>query len=548
MSGEIKLYSVNDCCGQFNRGSRADDPQHICTDGQDILEKLGPVDMDASNRTECLPDTRTDILKFVVNWANDMRNEQKILWIHGLAGSGKSALSTTTANLFRDSGQLGAFLFFDRDVTERSNPTKVIRTLAHQLGTSYPRIGAAIRTAIERNPNVIISPLSRQFKKLVLEPMLETEIITPSIIIVLDALDECGTAHEREALLAVLAQDFVKFPFVIRTVIMSRADIDICNVFESQDYILAYELDIMSPRNSDDILSYFRHRMTIIRSKRRHLRLATDWPGNAVLHQLVQRASGLFVWASTASTFIDGHDPRKRLDIILNGDVASGAEAALDALYKTALESVGYWDDEDFMTDFRTILGIIFLAREPLSSPAIDALLHLPEDRPCMNTISLLGCLLQQSPTVRVLHPSFADFLTTKKRCGRDTWFFDQSVYHRRLACLCLDRMDAVLEQNMCKMTLTTNPTTESLAEDISYSCIFWIDYICAVPEENIQLVDRLRDFLFRHLLHWFEAMSILGRSRDTISRLNHLLNWTSVSYWPASCLDSTVLLIAWIV
>jgi hypothetical protein len=95
---------------------------------------------------------------------------------------------------------------------------------------------------------------------------------------------------------------------------------------------------------------------------------------------------------------------------------------ALDALYKTALDSVGCWDDEDFVADFRAIIGTILLARVPLSSAMIDALLHLLEDKPCMNTISLLGCLLQQSLAVRVLHLPFADFLTTKERCGRAIW------------------------------------------------------------------------------------------------------------------------------
>jgi hypothetical protein len=516
----------------------------VSPDAQDVLDKLQPVTMDASKRTGCLPNTREDILNFVVDWANDPRSEHKMLWIHGLAGSGKSALSTTIANTFRDSGQLGAFLFFDRDVTERSNPTIVIRTLAHQLGTSDPRIGAAIRTAIEKNPNVIISPLSHQFLKLLLEPLSTLEFATSTVIIVLDALDECGTADEREALLAVLAQDLNNLPFVARVIITSRAEIDIHTAFESQDYILAYELDITSPKNSDDILSYFQHRMTLIRTKCRHLRLDADWPGNEVLHKLVQRASGLFVWASTASKFIDGYDPRKRLDIILSGDVASGAEAALDALYKTALDSVGYWDDEDFVADFREILGTILFAREPLSSTAIDVLLHLPNDRPSMHTISLgLSCLLQQSPTVRVLHPSFADFLTTKERCGRDIWFFDQSTYHHHLACRCMDRLDAFLARNMCDMTLTVDLTTESLPEDISYACIFWIDHICTIQENIAPIMDRL-DFLFRHLLHWFEAMSILRRSRDTISRLDRLLNWISVGYFP-SCLSSVVPLIS---
>jgi len=452
-----------------------------------------------------------------------------MLWVYGLAGSGKSTLSTTIANIFRDSGQLGAFLFFDRDVTGRSDPTAVVRTLAHQLGSSNSMIRAAICTIIERNPNILMSSLSRQFQKLILDAFSQIQHLPPIIVIVLDALDECGTPDDRTALLSVLAQNFANLPAIVRTVVTSRAESDIYNTFEPQHLILTLELDITSSANFNDVLSYFQHRMALLRTKCRHLRLGENWPGEDAYHQLVQRASGLFVWASTASEFINGHNPNKRLDILLRGDVESGAETALDALYKTALLSVGQWDDEDFVTDFRNIIGIILVARQPIISATIDALLRLPDERPSMHTISLLGCVLQQRPTVRVLHPSFADFLMTKGRCKREAWFFDQSAYNKCLAFQCLDRMDAVLVRNMRHTTLSVDQTHENLSEDVFYSCLFWIDHVCAI-EESLELVlERLRCFLNRHLLHWFEVMSILKRSRDTISLVERLLNWLLV-------------------
>ena len=503
------------------------------TGGQDILDKLQPANMDPSKRTECLQNTRNDILKFVVEWANNKRNEETMLWIHGLAGSGKSALTTTIANIFRDFGQLGAFLFFDRDVVERSDPTAVIKTLAHQLSTSDPRIGAVVRTVIEGNPNMLMSPLPRQFQKFILEPILQLQPLTSTIVIVIDSFDECGTTEERETLLGVLAQDFSHLPIAVRTIITSRPENDICNALELRHHIFGYELDITLPSNSTDILLYFRHRMSLICHKNKHLRLGADWPGEDILLKLVQRARGLFVWASTASRFIDGYAPRKRLDTILRGEVTSGAEDSLDALYITALESSGRWSDDDFVQDFQDILGVILVARRPLSSVTIDSFLQRPEGAPSLHIISLLACLLQHSPTVRVLHPSFADFLMTKNRCKRELWFFDQPTYHRKMAIHCLHRMEAVLQQNMCNMTLSVDLRTETLSEDISYSCLFWIDHMCTIERDVTPIMNQLRDFLFRHLLHWFEAMSILRRSRDSISHLDHLLSWISVSCHP---------------
>jgi len=129
------------------------------TDISDSLGKLMPVTMDASRRSECLPNTRVDILNFIVDWVKDPLGKQNTLWLYGLAGSGKSTLSTTIANIFNDSGQLGAFLFFERDVAERSDPTIVIRTLAHQLAASNPALGEAIRSVVEQlKPTSVTTP------------------------------------------------------------------------------------------------------------------------------------------------------------------------------------------------------------------------------------------------------------------------------------------------------------------------------------------------------------------------------------------------------
>lgn len=67
--------------------------------------------MDASQRTGCLDKTRVNLLKFIEDWADDLSCEQSVLWLHGLAGVGKSTLSTTIANRFRTARRLGAFLF-----------------------------------------------------------------------------------------------------------------------------------------------------------------------------------------------------------------------------------------------------------------------------------------------------------------------------------------------------------------------------------------------------------------------------------------------------
>jgi NACHT domain len=499
-----------------------------------MLEDLEPVRMDASDRTTCLPTTRHDVLSFIINWATRPSGDTaNILWVHGLAGAGKSTIATTVANYFHDLGRLGAFLFFDRGFPEKSHPSKVIRTLAHQLGSYDSRIGMALSEIINKDRMIPLCALSSQFTKLIINPLSSLEVLHSQgpILIVLDALDECGSPDERQKLLKVLAEQVKDLPSNLRFLITSRAERDIHCAFQSVPHILHLELRLTSTEGNQDILAYFRYRMTAIRMKNEHLGLPADWPGRENILELTTRAYGLFIWASTASDFIDAHNPDKRLKLLLQGDLSSGSQRALDILYKTALECAGDWDDEDFVADFRSTVGIILVARIPLSNSAIDELLRGLGVQPSIGIVLRLGCIFQLHPVVRVLHPSFFDFVSTRSRCDRNTWVFEPGPYHGVLGKQCLDWLEGELKENMCDLTLSANLTDEHLSEHVSYACTFWIDHICLMNECNRSIIDQVYGFLRRHLLHWFEAMSILKQSRGIREMLSRLLDWIMVCY-----------------
>jgi len=194
----------------------------------------------------------------IVDWGSSPSCQQNVLWLYGLAGSGKSTLSTTIAQLFRERGSLGAFLFFDRDVTERSDPTTVIRTLAYQLGSFDRHIGSVISTILESTPGILLSPLHFQFQKLMVEPLSSAVDISRPIVLVLDAFDECGTVKERKDLLDILVEGSACLPSAIRLFFTSRSEPDINTALDSQPHIRLLELDITSDVNMADILLYFR--------------------------------------------------------------------------------------------------------------------------------------------------------------------------------------------------------------------------------------------------------------------------------------------------
>ena len=164
-----------------------------------------PADMDASDRIECLQGTRVAMIQFIIGWALDPAGQKNILWLHRLAGASKSTLSTIT-NRLCEMGRLGAFVFFDQDVIERSNPVTVIRTLAYQVGSFHIHAGRAISTAIKKFPSVYTSPLSTQFRKPLIEPLSSVIDANTTLVLILDRFDECGSAKKREILLEILAE------------------------------------------------------------------------------------------------------------------------------------------------------------------------------------------------------------------------------------------------------------------------------------------------------------------------------------------------------
>jgi polynucleotide 5'-kinase involved in rRNA processing len=63
--------------------------------------KLRPIEMGPYGRTVCLPGTGQEVLGFVIEWVTRPTRYSNVLWMYGLAGSGKSTLSTTVANYFQ---------------------------------------------------------------------------------------------------------------------------------------------------------------------------------------------------------------------------------------------------------------------------------------------------------------------------------------------------------------------------------------------------------------------------------------------------------------
>src|SRR5712672_2035088 len=84
------------------------------------------------NRQGCLRGTRKGVLWETEHWLNSDQG-QRVFWLNGLAGTGKSTIAQTFAERMFAEGRLGASFFCSRDVVDRSNLQTIFPTLAFQL-------------------------------------------------------------------------------------------------------------------------------------------------------------------------------------------------------------------------------------------------------------------------------------------------------------------------------------------------------------------------------------------------------------------------------
>src|ERR1700760_1339694 len=101
----------------------------------------------------CHPGTREAVLKQMCNWVDDPETTQRILWLHGPAGVGKSAIAQTIAHSYRRDKVAATFFFFKSD-SNRSNGNRLFPTLAWQLAVSIPQVQDHMAQCLTETPDL----------------------------------------------------------------------------------------------------------------------------------------------------------------------------------------------------------------------------------------------------------------------------------------------------------------------------------------------------------------------------------------------------------
>ncbi|KAJ6509785.1 hypothetical protein DFH09DRAFT_1050008 [Mycena vulgaris] len=367
----------------------------------------------------CHPDTRTEMLEGLYNWAIADNSSRSIRWLHGPAGAGKSAIMQSLCQRLQDAGRLGGSFFFKRHHTTRGNAKVLFATLAYQLALNNRHLKPLISKVVEDDPSVMARHMGGQVHKLVVEPC-QALNDDASPILLIDGLDECEGHDVQQEILRVLGNVAQNHLLRLRILIASRPELHIRDRFEHSNFQGLY--DSVNVRQSfEDIWTYLRDEFKRIQHKHRQTmdNIPIPWPSPETLDKLVEKSSGYFIYASTLVKFIDDEDsrPAERLEVIQ--DLATSEYDlpfdALDQLYMQILLGVPYRYRSKLCDILCVVTNFEFCTEE------IERLLHLqPGD--VLLILRRLHSLLDVPSTsnayaiIHVHHASFPDFLHNSQR------------------------------------------------------------------------------------------------------------------------------------
>lgn len=512
----------------------------------------------ALKREKCTPGTRTKILNQITTWANDCSSDSpRVFSLTGQAGSGKTTIAYTIAKKFEKEDQgfkgveLAANFFCSRQVEETRRQNAIIPTLVYQLAQKFKPFAIALHDANDfdtvnqvirvQMKKLLVRPwqkcrpsensarppylITKQLKKFLTQPWQRSR---PSYLIIIDALDEIdergGVEFLRELLKAIREFDLRGFKFLVT----SRLDpevVELCESFTSDAVCRLQDVPIEEAKS--DIEKYLRAQLP---------KLANS----AELAELVDRASGLFIYAATAVKYLKSpcgltsKEQKKSLSKFLSGthnSVSSKhATSLIDEIYRQIMcEAFSDLGEDDMMGRLRLLYTCLCTVER--TSPQTIARLVPDGDADAVEAIllKLHAVLYVQDNQVFWYHSSFPDFIFTESRSNfsldgsRFTFSCDQSAHQKLLAKSCFDIMKSSLHFNMADIKssfLRDTDITEELSQQIDrniskvlrYACRHWVDHLCSAEAvDTKQLQDCLSYFLYDRSLFWIESMNLLG-------------------------------------
>ncbi|PAV14873.1 WD40 domain containing protein [Pyrrhoderma noxium] len=496
---------------------------------KELKKKLRPMFVTGleANRSKCMQGTHVQVLRKINSWVRDT-SSPSIFLLTGGAGTGKSTIARTIAQEYERKGELGAYMFFirgktDPKATSTTITNMVIQTVTYKLARHNPKIAELIYAEIGNDKGPEFPSSETLFNKLLRNPLHllmsneNTKVDTP-ILVVLDALDECGGSDAQEELTNFIISKLSSLPSIFRFFITTRPEKGVASLSQSTSPHLCVR-GCIDPKSDDckrDVLEFIKHEMGLLKEKGEII-VEENWPWDENMGRLGDAAGGVFIWASTVIKYITSKKIDQfecLVDLIENSKILI---KDLGGLYATVIKDSLDWND---MTKerFSKVFSLILFGRSPMTNEDIDDILGLKSGK----TKELLSCLQSlvlygADGRICVQHTSLYDYLVG---CEGEKWYIDPSKEKERIASRCFELMKSQLRFNICDLETSSKfnrdvPNLEKRVDErihhgLLYACRYWASHLQDAPYSD-EILSELDYFAYKQLLYWLEVLSLTG-------------------------------------
>ncbi|KAB5589183.1 hypothetical protein CTheo_7381 [Ceratobasidium theobromae] len=510
--------------------------------------KYNPSYSTTIKRRGCTAETREKVQEDLRKWVQDP-NGAKVFWMSGMAGTGKTTLAYSLCEWLEKNNQLGASFFCSRASSSCSDFSRIVPTIAHQLAQCSPPFRSALRQALVENPEVSGQNIVLQFKGILQEPLSKAETdISKGVVVVIDALDECGNKAGVRLMLEMLLKFAPNLP--LKFFVTSRPEPVIHDKMTSPEGIppaLMHLHDVEQDLVERDIQKYLTEVLSPMRPP----------PKKRQIERLARNSGRLFIYAATVARYIYPDDipvdsaTRLKTMLMTNVERPKGGSGKqyeeLDQLYNTVLSLA--FDrrlEESELANMRRVLWTAICAREPMTMKTMSSVLNLTYDQVSLALRPLRSVLhvSEGSEVVSTLHASFPDYLLDHSRSGSERFHCDEPEHSEFLAQRCFEVMKG-LRFNICNLESSfvldkdvpdlDDRAEEAISPSLFYACRYWSEHLQRAPAStasaavsSASLSTILVEFLSERLLFWMEVLNLRKCIGIGAGMLLQVQNWLS--------------------
>lgn len=363
-----------------------------------ILEPIDYSD-DIIERTKKFTGREWLIEKFD-HWLKNSTNKNRIFWVTGAPGVGKSSIAAWIAENRRE---IGAIHFCGFKNEEKNDPIRLIKSITYQLTTQLPEYSDLL---MELDPNETIktyNDATTLFNKMVVQTLRKVSPPDRNIVIVIDAIDEASKNGQNEVA-SFIANEFDKTPAWLKLFITSRPDPEVMLPLQKLSPIT---IDTSCCDNYHDIKRYLHVELLPFLNE---VQMSIK---DEIVNKLAEKSEGIFQYISCICEEL----AKGNLEI----ENVDSFPKSLGNIYLNFFERQ-FKDISYYQKNVKDIIAVIISAKQPIETILLRRIFNI-SDTDFFNLLVLMGSIFEvrgkaDNETIKIQHLSYTDWLTDREKSG----------------------------------------------------------------------------------------------------------------------------------